>query len=219
MKHSFSFSHLGRGLGLAALALVPLSQAVAAVGDQLTYSFNAASTGGAVPTVNHATLLLTETAIGVDFLLTPNWSEAKTVDNLHFVYSGDAFEWSSNATSPSIKPESLFLHQSENIDAGYKASADVIVVSWPGGNDKFDNNFSSSTWQMNGFNGSSITLADFMWTAAATADKPSPAFGVISMQSANPSNWVATVPEPETYALMLAGLGLVGFMARRRKLG
>jgi len=28
---------------------------------------------------------------------------------------------------------------------------------------------------------------------------------------------LAPVPEPETYALMLAGLGLVGFMARRRK--
>jgi hypothetical protein len=28
---------------------------------------------------------------------------------------------------------------------------------------------------------------------------------------------VAAVPEPETYALMLAGLGLVGFVARRRK--
>ena len=27
----------------------------------------------------------------------------------------------------------------------------------------------------------------------------------------------APVPEPETYALMLAGLGLVGFAARRRK--
>ena len=28
--------------------------------------------------------------------------------------------------------------------------------------------------------------------------------------------YIAPVPEPETYAMLLAGLGLVGFMARRR---
>ena len=30
---------------------------------------------------------------------------------------------------------------------------------------------------------------------------------------------VAQVPEPETYAMFMAGLGLMGFMARRRKNG
>lgn len=30
-------------------------------------------------------------------------------------------------------------------------------------------------------------------------------------------NLVAAVPEPETYAMLMAGLGLMGFVARRRK--
>jgi len=38
-------------------------------------------------------------------------------------------------------------------------------------------------------------------------------------QSQSPSNWTVTaaIPEPETYAMLLAGLGLLGFAARRRK--
>jgi hypothetical protein len=31
------------------------------------------------------------------------------------------------------------------------------------------------------------------------------------------SQHVASVPEPESYAMLLAGLGALGFMARRRK--
>jgi hypothetical protein len=35
----------------------------------------------------------------------------------------------------------------------------------------------------------------------------------------NLNTGVAPIPEPETYALMLAGLGAMGFIARRRKQG
>ena len=31
------------------------------------------------------------------------------------------------------------------------------------------------------------------------------------------SNYIATVPEPETYAMLLAGLGFVGFTVRRKE--
>ncbi len=41
--------------------------------------------------------------------------------------------------------------------------------------------------------------------------------GEVQDQTYNIEMVTAPIPEPETYALMLAGLGLVGFMARRRK--
>ncbi len=42
--------------------------------------------------------------------------------------------------------------------------------------------------------------------------------GSVGYNALAPGTWTVTsVPEPETYAMMIAGLGLLGFLARRRK--
>ena len=48
----------------------------------------------------------------------------------------------------------------------------------------------------------------------STFDYDNPSTGIYGLVEVN----MAPVPEPETYAMLLAGLGLMGFMARRRKL-
>lgn len=46
---------------------------------------------------------------------------------------------------------------------------------------------------------------------------PALAAGTVVAAAYSGTLTVSAIPEPETYAMMLAGLGLVGFMARRRK--
>lgn len=78
--------------------------------------------------------------------------------------------------------------------------------------------FSSSTGDpalFLGVSSSSANIAKIEIQVLQAAGITSTAFVIDSLQLVNPS--VAAVPEPETYAMLLAGIGVMGYMTRRRK--
>lgn len=64
-----------------------------------------------------------------------------------------------------------------------------------------------------------VGVSTYFGYGAATAQSATNQYGNYSTFTGTFASPVAAVPEPATYAMMLAGLGLVGFMARRRKSG
>jgi hypothetical protein len=176
------------------------------------------------PTV--ATLTLTETADGVQFVLDPNeaspgFSDASFLDRLDYVYGGvelTAADFRHDAGAPA---EFEFEDNPNNMDAGYAADDFHIIVEFPSKNDpdRFEPG-DTSTWTVLG-----ATLADFTGTFATANSKPSPIHGVLSVasyslpeQNPTPSNWVAGVPEPSTTALVgLGGVAALRASARNRR--
>ncbi len=224
---------------LAILANVVMSifaaPAFANIGDTATYKFDlpaTASFSSGYPVV--AELTLTETASGVvEFTLTPNWASPgfthadSTVNHLEFVYQGPALT-DVNFSQPTVHGADVktFAYNSgSNMDSGYKSDDQYIAIDWFPHNkaDRFDDDFLNSSWTISG---TGIDITDFTGTIAHhTAGKPDPIFGIISVDPYSltnphptPSNWVTSpVPEPESYAMMLVGLGLIGFSLRNQK--
>lgn len=212
--------HLKGSLAIAAgmlLALGGAGPARAGVGDTLTYLFNAEATGSFTVGVTQATLVLTETASGVDFVLSPNWgvTTAKNVERLQFAFSGEPVTFAYLGGAEIDSGASQFGAHAGSFDASYSTPAYYQIEWFNPSAKKFDSGKPSSSWSLNG---TGITLADFSIAATTSnVNKPSPIFGVISMPGAAPNNWVAAaVPEPQAYALAVAGMLIVGCAMRRK---
>lgn len=90
----------------------------------------------------------------------------------------------------------------------YSSGADSLVGT-------SDDSIVGSPWAFNGSSGSiihslSLSAGSYYYVASGIANGA--AGGVYTLTSTT-----VPVPEPETYALLLGGLGVVGFLARRRR--
>lgn len=143
------------------------------------------------------------------------------VKSIEFVYKGTALAGSSFQFLSGAPIQTSSYNPNPNMDSSYKAVDDKhIHIDFYTGKleDRFDFT-ETSVWTIK-----NVSLTDFTSTYAEANNKPSPTYGIISVDSYSldgisptPSNWVTAVPEPETYAMMLTGLGLMGFIVRRRK--
>lgn len=225
---------------LAVAALIGAGSAHAAIGDTATWQFNIPATGNSSIVGLFdlaATLVGVETAQGVSFTLTPNplstgisdWPYRTFVEKLSIAYGGPTGGGlpqllNGNPALTMVMKVNDGTPPQLQMDAGYKTSYNVLSFDW--GSHQFLGN-AVATWDLNG---SGVDLADFLLPVSGEANnKPSPIFGVISLTAydlatghkANPtpSNWVALqVPEPGSTAMLLAGMGVLGFIGRRRRL-
>lgn len=129
-------------------------------------------------------------------------------------YEGSAVENNTNPETGLLDP--AFQNQVSFLGGGVipegvwvfnKGTPDVTVADVQGAKGTVDGETRAdgAVWHKNGFGGYAFLLR---------------ADGTRELFYVNPtghSDYVATVPEPEAYAMMLVGVGLVGGMAMRRR--
>lgn len=131
------------------------------------------------------------------------------------VTSNHSYVWRSGATG-----SAAFISQSLATSAGSTYTLSFDVFNSATSNSSFEADFNGVN--VYGFtnevhNWSHVTLSGLLATGAATELKFGARNDPSFLRLDNVSVTVSAVPEPETYAMLMAGLGLVGFAARRRQ--
>jgi hypothetical protein len=227
---------------LAAGAALVIS-AQGAWADTATFNFTKIVSGG-TPTPllsSYGSLSFEDVAGGVKmtFSLANLGTDTNAYDkSLFFNFGPNGFpSGSPSQSSENAARTGLTFTHFGNDNSGTLSRSSNNQVSAGGG--KYDLSFSytqgafnsneTSTYVItgNGFNNSSpVKAADFEYLSMSK-DNSGTYYASMYLKDAGSNNreitvastsftHVAAVPEPETYAMMLAGLGLLGFVARRR---
>lgn len=190
---------------IASLALVIGGHGSYAIAQTTTLDFNYLfKTGG-----SESRLTATFEAIsgGVQLTMSTLWSGNEFVKDIYFNTSITApltFTYvSGNATT--VNP-SVGNYQADG--AGYYD----IKFSYP--TPANADRFKGSETSIYSITGSGVVPASF-WSLASGPSTYGPFFAVA--QTTHTDAWVAAIPEPQIFAMMLAGLGLMVMIARRRK--
>ena len=195
-------------------AFAPAASAVSAP-TSASYSFVTCLTGacGNEGTIvdSVATLTLTQTGSDVSFLFQSTspviWTASTYISALYFNGAqGGGLTWGSgNASSDTLPSFSIDANSSLTSKDGYNWD---ILFPTAAAQDRLLSSDQAS-WTISGVSLSSFTDAPKMMLALN---------GLPGTSAATRIGAVVAVPEPETYAMFLAGLGIIGAVARRRRI-
>ena len=143
-----------------------------------------------------------------------------TTDNLTYSFTLTAFDLDAIFTEGAFIG-AIAVDSDTNEPLISNVSGDTVVSTSPGGGPggNWDFRFDLTGPQQARLTANETISFDATFDQAVTLGSNSFALHVQGLTNAQGgSAWYVPIPEPETYAMMLAGLGMLGFTARRRKL-
>lgn len=198
--------------------LLTTSSAFATAYSSAAYDLTTPISGGSAATVG--TLTLIQNGSNVDFTLgknhVPSFGSDSFFSQLDFSYVGTKNDWATAFSSTGSAQTITGLTVNPN---GQNANYDFFLrISFPTSNngDRFRDGDTAS-WTIQG-----ASVADFTNLVSGSAADSAALVHVQGITGGNSYKYLvgdgvlAPVPEADTWAMMLAGLGLVGFMTTRR---